>query len=210
MLQISASVRSSAEERTILRTIDTAASLSCIRESIIPTGSLVVRDDNIPRVIGANGFLLQMSGHITLDVIINGKVYPHCFLVVSQGLPHDVLLGTPFLKGYVDNMSLASGVMTMEDGNEVVMGPVEETKGVVYIKGDTVLPSYQEVEIRAIVKGARGTVEVIAATPKTGNRSSKWRMANAITDISRNYDIIVKMANFVCDPVVLRAGTKVA
>jgi hypothetical protein len=194
----------------MLMTIDTAASLSCIRESVIPTGSLVVRDDNIPRVIGANGLPLQMSGHITLDVTINGKVYPHCFLVVSQGLPHDVLLGTPFLKCYVDNISLVSGVMTMEDGNEVVMGPVEETKGVVYLKGDTVLPAYQEVDTPAIVKGARGTVEVIEATPKTGNRSSKWRIANAITDISCNRDIIVRLANFGCDPVVLRAGTKVA
>jgi hypothetical protein len=76
------------------------------------------------------------------------------------------------------------------------MCSVEETNGVVYIKGDTVLPAYQEVDIRAIVKGARGIVEVIAVTPKTGNRSSKWRIANAITDISRNYDIIVKWPSF--------------
>jgi hypothetical protein len=210
MLQITASVRPSAEEGTILMTIDTAASLSCIRESVIPTGSLVVRDDNIPRVIGANGLPLKMSVHIALDVTINGKVYPHCFLVVSKGSPHDVLLGTPFLKCYVDKISLDSGVMTMEDGNEVIMGPVEENKGVVYLNGDTVLPAYQEVDTWAIVKGARGTVEIIAATPNTGNRSSKWPIANAITDISRNRDIIVRLANFGCYPVVLRAGTNVA
>jgi hypothetical protein len=41
---------------------------------VIPRGSLVVKDENLPGVIGANELPLKTSGHVTLDAAVNGGI----------------------------------------------------------------------------------------------------------------------------------------
>jgi hypothetical protein len=95
----------------MLMTIDTAATLSCIRETSVPKGADISVDNPATRVIGANGLPLQTKGTVVLDVTIQNGIYPQPFRVVKEGLPPDVLLGMPFLPKFVNCISLIDGAV---------------------------------------------------------------------------------------------------
>jgi hypothetical protein len=210
LLQIQGTVRSKNEERTMLMTIDTAATLSCIRETSVPKGADISVDNPATRVIGANGLPLQTKGTVVLDVTIQNGIYPHPFLVVKEGLPHDVLLGTPFLHKFVDCISLIDGAVTFKDGNEARTREAIEPDGAVYLNEHCVVPPFQEVEALVRVHGQTGTVEIYPTTKSKNHRSSLWRVANAVADVNGTREILIRLANFSDETIQVPTGTKVA
>ena len=203
--------------------LDSGAAVSVIHTDALPDTfqeKVLTRSPHLPVIVGANGLALDVTGQVTLPIVLGGLQLSHSFSIVRH-LPVDCLLGADFLiknQAIIDCnrmvLQLGINIIPITGNNDDLKSSLPTTEGYIcapkniqipgrtvqLIKGSIKLPDQQKV----------CTDKNILIEPLNTASHSHILTACSISRVDNNQMALIQVMNTSPDPFTLYKGSRLA